>query len=381
MELLSLTSVASQMRKGAPLPWNVRTASGQLLLARGQILATDDDIEALLERGMFVDAAELRAPRGGDVAPLYRNVFERWAAMERKLAALLRSRPEDLGGRIAELAQGVGELADAHADELIFAVVQYDHERFSSYGVAHAMHVAAVCALLTRRLPQHTEEQRQSLLCAALTMNMAIVELQGQLASRGGKPSAAERLAIERHPAEAAETLRRHGVSDELWLQLVAEHHERPGGEGYPAGIDTPCELAYLLHLVDVFTAKYAARADRPGLPARIAAQQLFIQSERHPVAALLIKEFGLYPPGCIVKLSNGETAVVVHRGAQVNQPIAAVFINRNGAPVSPPLRRDTARPDCAVVTSLSPEGILVQHAVEQLYASARPSGAARWAN
>ncbi|MBV8501326.1 MAG: hypothetical protein JO006_06385 [Paucibacter sp.] len=380
MELLSLTSVASQMRKGAPLPWNVRTASGQLLLARGQILATDDDIDALLERGMFVDAAELRV-RGGDVAPLYRNVFERWAAMERRLATLLRSRPQDLGSRITELALGVGELADEHADELIFAVVQYDHGRFSAYGVAHAMHVAAVCALLARRL-SNTEEQRQSLLCAALTMNMSIVELQGQLASRGGKPTTAERAAIERHPIAAAEALRSLGVTDELWLRLVAEHHEQPDGDGYPSGIEAQCELVNLLHLVDVFTAKYAARADRAGLPARIAAQQLFIQSGRHPVAALLIKEFGMYPPGCIVKLSNGETAVVVRRGAQVNQPIAAVFINRNGLPVSPPLRRDTSRSDCAVVMSLSPEGILVQHAVEQLYESAQPGGvAARWSN
>ncbi|MBV8380142.1 MAG: hypothetical protein JO369_05195 [Paucibacter sp.] len=366
---MALATVASQMRKGIPLPWNVRTESGHLLLARGQVLATEEDIEALLARGMFVDAAELRLSSGGEVAPLYRNVFERWAAMERRLAALLRSPSADLGPKIVELADSVTELADAHADQLIFAVVQYDHSRFAAYGVAHALHVAAVCALLTRRT-ECPPEQRQSLLCAAMTMNIAIVDLQGRLAAQGVRPTSSQRKLIDTHPFDSADRLRQSGVLDELWLQLVEEHHEQPGGLGYPRGLNKPCELAWMLRLVDIFTAKYAARADRPALPARIAAQQLFVQSGQDPVAAMLIKEFGMYPPGCLVKLGNGETAVVVRRGAQVNQPIAAVFINRNGDPVAPPLRRDTARSDCAVVSTLTPESILVRLAVEQLYES-----------
>ncbi|MBV8603100.1 MAG: hypothetical protein JO224_00290 [Pelomonas sp.] len=370
MELLALATVASQMRKGVPLPWNVRTESGHLLLARGQVLATEDEIAALLARGMFVDAAELRLPSGGDVAPLYRNVFERWAAMERRLAASLRAPCAELGTRIAALAGDVTELADEHPDQLIFAVVQYDHERFAAYGVAHSLHAAAVCALLTRRMACDAA-QRRSLLCAALTMNIAIVELQGQLAAKGGRPSAGQRQVIDAHPLEGADRLRRAGIDDALWLRLVEEHHETPGGGGYPQALVEPCELAELLRLVDIFTAKYAARADRPALPARVAAQQLFVQSGQHPVAAMLIKEFGMYPPGCIVKLSNGETAVVVRRGAQVNHPVAAVFVNRHGQPVAPPLRRDTARADCAVVTTLTPESILVKLAVEQLYEAA----------
>jgi hypothetical protein len=369
MELLSLASVASQMRRGVPLPWNVRTESGHLLLARGQILASEEDIEALLMRGMFVDAAEIRLSSGGDTGPLYRNVFERWAAMECRLSSLLRTPCTDLGPKISQLADGVAELADQHADQLIFAVVRYDHERFSAYGVAHALHVAAVCALLSRRIAC-TDEQRHSLLCAALTMNISIVELQGHLAAHSGKPSPGQRQCIESHPFDSARRLRESGVTDEFWLQLVEEHHEQPGGGGYPRDLSTPCELAAVLRLVDIFTAKYAPRADRPALPAQTAAQQLFVQSGQHPVAAMLIKEFGMYPPGCIVKLGNGETAVVVRRGAQVNQPIAAVFINRNGYPVAPPRRRDTARSDCAVVTTLVPTAVLVRLSVEQLYES-----------
>ena len=46
-----------------------------------------------------------------------------------------------------------------------------------------------------------------------------------------------------------------------------------------------------------------------------MAARRLFAANPGSPMAAALIKEFGLYPPGCFVKLKSGETGVVVRYG------------------------------------------------------------------
>ena len=40
------------------------------------------------------------------------------------------------------------------------------------------------------------------------------------------------------------------------------------------------------------------------------------MQDPGHPICAALVKEFGVYPPGCFVTLASGETGVVVKRGA-----------------------------------------------------------------
>jgi hypothetical protein len=70
-------------------------------------------------------------------------------------------------------------------------------------------------------------------------------------------------------------------------------------------------------------------------------------------MVAALVKEFGLYPPGCFVILASGETAMVVQRGAAVNNPIVSVLSTARGEPCPEPLRRDTSFPAYAVKSVL----------------------------
>ena len=61
MQLLPLQEVASQIKPGFPLAWSIRDGNGKLLLARGHRVADAQMLSTLLARGMFVDAAEMRA--------------------------------------------------------------------------------------------------------------------------------------------------------------------------------------------------------------------------------------------------------------------------------------------------------------------------------
>jgi hypothetical protein len=68
MQLLPLMEVASQIKPGLPLAWGIRDGNGKLLLARGHRVADTAMLNALLSRGMFVDAAEMRAALAGNSA-------------------------------------------------------------------------------------------------------------------------------------------------------------------------------------------------------------------------------------------------------------------------------------------------------------------------
>lgn len=370
MKLVPIQQVGGHIKAGAPLPFGVRDAEGKLLLAKGQMVPSEQMREALLNRGVFVDLDELRDPskRGNDDGTGGEDFFARWEALQTRLSVLLRAPQETLFlPRVKECAAQLMGWAERFTDQLLFVIVQHDHARHEVYGLAHLLHTAAVCAVLSRRLGWAPERQR-SLVGAALTMNLSIIDLQGRLASRGGKLLPPQRAAIDRHPSEALSLLRAAGLDDAEWLNAVAQHHEQLGGGGYPGGIAEPGETAQLLRMVDIFLAKLASRGGRPGLPAPQAAKLLYTGSGGHPFAALLVKEFGLFPPGTLVKLANGEVAVAVRRGATGNTPVVSALMNRHGDALGSPIRRDTAAAEHAVTGLASAQVLRVTISPHQLY-------------
>ena len=158
-----------------------------------------------------------------------------------------------------------------------------------------------------------------------------------------------QRAELLTHPMRSVEMLMQAGVADDDWLQAVARHHEQEDGSGYPSGRSDVGELASLVRRADVYTAKLASRSHREALLADQAGRQMFMQDPGHPMTAALVKEFGIYPPGCTVRLAGGELAIVVARGASLTTPVVACLTSASGAALAAPQRVDTALPRHAV--------------------------------
>jgi hypothetical protein len=368
VQLLSLLDVASQIRLGAPLAWSIRDGNGKLLLARGHKVDDAQMLQALLERGMFVDAAEVRAAQGCYAQPPKEGFFGRWRLSSARLNTLLTAPPTELGAALAEVADVLMALADRYPDKVLFQILRHDQTRLQAYGVSHSLHCAAVCCLTARRLAW-SEADRRTLVAAALSMNISMIELQGRLAVQGIKPTPEQRAAIMDHPRKSVEMLEAAGVSDPLWLGAVAQHHERVDGTGYPLGRTDVAEFAQALQYVDVFAAKLAARSSRPPLPPNQAAREMFASASGHPIVAALVKEFGIYPPGCFVRLASGETAIVIQRGASVTTPVVACLTRPNGQPMMRAQRRETGAKESAVVAIVADGDVMVRVPWESLYA------------
>ncbi len=369
MKLIPLTDVRSQLRSGAPLLWGVRDANGKLLLGKGHVIASEEMLESLMARGMFVDADEARGRRE-EVEKKPDSFITRWNALQSRLSTVLRT-PSDsfFLQRVGECVSVLSVLGERNADQLIYSIVRHDQDRYASYGVSHSLHVASLVALMARR-HEWPREKLESGVGAALTMNISMIELQGQLASRGGRPTKQQMEQIQSHPLASAQMLRDAGLSDPAWLAAIEHHHEEPGGTGYPQRVPEPGELSQVLRYIDIFLAKHAGRADREPVPAQQAARDLFLSSKGHPVAAMLIKEFGIYPPGCYVKLASGETAIVVRRGASANTPMAAAITNKNGDPLGDHPRRDTSQAPFAIQATVSDKSVMVRVPVDKLFTS-----------
>ena len=369
MQLLPLHEVAYQIKPGLPLAWGIRDGDGKLLLARGHRVVDVAMLNALLSRGMFVDAAEMRAAQAASVAAAKprEGFFGRWRLSSGRLHTLLTTSPADLRSSLDEIVNVLMALADRYPDKVLFQILRHDQTKLQSYGVSHSLHCAAVCCLTGKRMGLD-ENQRRMLVGAAMSMNVSMIELQGRLAVQPVPPTPEQRAAILDHPIRSAEMLAAAGIADPLWLAAVEQHHELTDGNGYPHRRTDVVELAQALHYVDVFTAKLSARSSRVALAPNVAARDIFTRSTGHPLAAALVKEFGIYPPGCFVRLASSEIAIVIQRGETVTTPVVACVTNAAGQPLMRPQRRETTDKANAIVALVADADVRVRVPWETLY-------------
>lgn len=355
---------------GKPLPWDVFDQTGALLLCKGYVLTRESQREILISHGLCVDANLLSSSiYNAPPPPRKTDPFRLWDNIIRELDALLRGMhmDTDFAHQIEGLARLIHDLSLRNPDTSLAAIILTGQKQ---YPIIHCIHVAVVCDMVAQRLGWEAP-RRNSLVCAALTMNLAMLDLQQTLCSQRIAPTPVQRQEIIRHPKMATDLLERIGIIDSVWLRAVSEHHERVGGGGYPFGIVQPSEEALLIQTVDIFTAKVSPRAARKPVSPQEAAKALYLESgggERNAFVTVLIKEVGIYPPGTYVMLSNGETALVTRRGETANAPQVLSLVDSQGVAYRKPIPRSTARKPYDVAKVVSREQIKVRIDLEKIW-------------
>lgn len=372
METQRLT--ASQVKLGEPLPGNVYDDTEHLLLSAGFVIADPAVLQSLLERGMYMDVTTFNTHYGalagiGETPQKSFDPFQIRDSLKKRLNRVLRTLHEidDGPAQIAALAAVVGHLAATDAEGAVAAGILDTDE---SHAIRHAVQCAVLCELATTTLGW-PESQRLSLACAAMTMNLGMLDIQDRLAGQETPLTPQQREAVRQHPEKACDALRRAGVTDALWLACVKEHHERSGGNGYPAQLAHPCEASQALRIVDAFGALMSARGDRrPQTPPQ--AIRTLLAEEGHGVHAefvgALVKAVGVIPPGTFVKLANHEAAVVHRHGSAPNAPHVFSVTSGSGNRYMKPVARDTQNKDIAIAGLLARDKVSVGYDLATLW-------------
>jgi HD-GYP domain-containing protein (c-di-GMP phosphodiesterase class II) len=369
MHFAELSTVKHRMRLGAPLPFNVRDADKTLLLARGQRVESAEQLQALFTRGALVDLAELRSARDEVRAAPREQLPRLWTHCLGQVSQTLLSVPEQGYGETLEQASApVQELIDRDPDLAIFQVVRQGAGEDVAYGAQRSMQTAITAVLVAQRLGWEPAQAERAFK-VALTMNVSMLALQGQLARQSTPPTTEQRSELQTHPMRSTRMLEQAGIDDAAWLQAVLRHHEMEDGSGYPSGCTDVGELASLVRRADIYTSKLSSRSTRDALAADLAGRQMFMQDPGHPMTAALVKEFGIYPPGCYVRLASGELAIVVQRGPSITAPIVACLTDGRGTPLASPQRRDTQGRASAVTAIVGQDSVKAPLSPERLAA------------
>lgn len=136
-------------------------------------------------------------------------------------------------------------------------------------------------------------------------------------------------------------------------------------GSGYPQRLtgDAIDTSAHIVGAADRHCAMVSERACRPGAFSRVALRQIFLaqgKSEEVGVGAVLVKEFGLYPPGTAVQLANGEIGVAMNRTLKSGNPIVRSVLNASGIRLPAMPKRRTTQPSFQI-TQVHPLSLLLE--------------------
>lgn len=384
-----------------PVPVNVWDPKGVLLLRKGEPITSEQHRGHLMLHAPMVRESDWQAWSYSYTAELDRLVrsnesisriaglthmvevrsaaaqddgraHQVWPDLHASLATLLHQ-GEGAGQfpeRIERLAQRAERLWCASPDESLLVLVQLLFDVRVGYSTTHAMLSAGLCALLASPAGVPREDQ-SSLFRAALCMNIGMTRTHDALARQGQPLSDAQQQAVREHPLTGLGVLKRLGVTDAAWLDLVEHHHERPDGTGYPAGKRIAGTAHLLLQMADGYVARLSPRQGRGGLLSQQVARELYLGPDQQPdpLGALFIKHIGLYPPGSYVRLASGELGVVARRGARAHAPLVFAIVGRQGLPSGEPALRDTQDAAFEIKASLPPGEVKVLVNVPRLLA------------
>jgi len=271
--------------------------------------------------------------------------WQQWQHLADDLEPLLMAPQQcnDFVAQLKHLAARLCRLVLQDPDVAILHLVFASPDKIARYSLLHAMHTGMLLTLIGHR--KDWGEARTELAAqAGLTMNLSIMALQLALAQQLGPLNDEQRDLVNEHPLRSRQMLQALGVTQEDWLQAVSEHHEQADGQGYPLGLGHVHPLADAIHTCDIFGAKLSPRVGRDSLLSPRAAAEIFRQRSVGYFGATIIRELGLYPPGCLVELASGEHAIVVRRMPDQNAPDVVVLRHGDGSPLPAPVRSHTRR-------------------------------------
>ena len=204
----------------------------------------------------------------------------------------------------------------------------------SSYAYRHSISCAILCSVMGRQLGLDRKELFQ-LALSGLLMDIGKLHLPDALLRKSTELNNAERAEARSHIEHGLAILAHSNLSTEV-IDAVQYHHERFNGCGYPkqlGGTDIPL-YARIAGIVDCYDAMTSPRYYATPIPHSEAILKLagwrarLFQKE---LVDTFIQAIGLYPPGSLVELTNGEVAVVSdYRAGMGRKPKLTVILDVN---------------------------------------------------
>lgn len=197
------------------------------------------------------------------------------------------------------------------------------------YTFTHSLNVSVLLASFSQHLG-HELEMTQDICLGGLLHDIGKMAVDDAVLNKPGKLTPDEFTHMKTHVDRGLALVRDYPLP-KLTVQVIAEHHERRDGTGYPHGHSWEfiSEAGRMAAIIDVYDAISSDRCYHQGLPAPEAMRRIF-EWQSHFDGSLVnqfVRCLGIYPVGSLVRLTSGRLAIVIeHQHSNLMRPRVRVI-------------------------------------------------------
>lgn len=273
----------------------------------------------------------------GELAGELTHIEPRFDALTKDLKRTFEHMRAERSFDLENVREGVGEVAESLQRNPDAVMWLLRLKNVDQYSFDHAMDVSVNLLLFGT----HIGFRGQRLLdlgVAGMLQDVGKTQLSSEVLAKTGDLTPEEQHQVRSHVASSLEILMlQQSLSREI-LYVVARHHERWDGSGYPHGLamDQIGVAAEMAGLVDSFCAMLRNKPYRSAVGHQQALEELFHLrgTKFNPV---LMEQFvqcvGLYPIGTLVEMASGEVGVVIQQNrVQRSRPKLLLMLDADKA-------------------------------------------------
>lgn len=180
----------------------------------------------------------------------------------------------------------------------------------------HSMNVAALSIVIGKALNMSPQEL-EDLGCCAMLHDVGKTRVPEEIVMKPGPLTDEEMAEVRKHCQHGKEIL----MATKSVLSGAAEvahaHHERVDGTGYPRGLEAdkiPC-MAKIVAIAEAYDCMTSRQVYREAISPSQALQELYAARGKQfdeDYVVKFIDSIGIFPPGSVIEMVNGEVAIVL---------------------------------------------------------------------
>ncbi len=184
------------------------------------------------------------------------------------------------------------------------------------YTAEHSMNVSILSAAFARHLGMRRQEIEEVAYCALLH-DVGKIRVPSEILNKEGALSNDEFVVMKKHTVFGRAVLMASNAMLTPAVDVAYSHHERVDGSGYPRKLprENIPQLAKIIAITDAYDAITSARCYSRARSPFEALTIIYDNSGRQfdeKLSEKFVACVGVYPPGSIVEMTNGEVGIVL---------------------------------------------------------------------
>ena len=240
------------------------------------------------------------------------------------------------GGKVKQAVNGCVDSILRNPDASVWMTrIQAKHEATAQ----HSMNVAALSIIMAKSMGMSPREMEDIGVCGMLH-DVGKTSVSTEILQKTGPLTDEEWAEMQSRTRYGRDILMSTNSVLSGAADVAHSHHERPDGKGYPRGLndDSIPLFAKIVSIAEAYDTMTINQPYRAAYSPSDALQELYAQCGKQFDEGLVIRfidAIGIFPPGSIVEMINGEVVIVLSNTKDKLRPRVIIILDAIGEPTT----------------------------------------------